>query len=92
MASEVADAPTARKERASRSEFQHGLWTKDINVRDFIQQNVTPYFGDEAFLAGPTARTTAILTKLQALFVEERKTSVLDISQIPSSITAHDAG
>ena len=44
------------------------------------------------FLAGPTERTKAIWDKLEALFVEERKTSVLDVSLIPSSITAHDAG
>lgn len=72
--------------------FQHGLWTKEINLRDFIQQNVTPYYGDETFLTGPTKRTNAIWEKLQALFPEERRKGVLDISQIPSSITAHDAG
>ncbi|MGH6965260.1 MAG: formate C-acetyltransferase [Phenylobacterium sp.] len=72
--------------------FRSGLWNKEINVRDFIQQNVTPYFGDEAFLKGPTARTTAIWGKLTDLFVEERKKSVLDVSQIPSSITAHEPG
>ncbi|HKD23844.1 MAG TPA: formate C-acetyltransferase [Rhizomicrobium sp.] len=72
--------------------FSPGLWTKEINVSDFILQNVTPYYGDEKFLAGPTDRTKAIWAKLQALFVEERKKGVLDISQIPSSITAHDAG
>lgn len=72
--------------------FVAGLWNKDIDVRDFIQNNVTPYYGGESFLAGPTDRTTAVWKKLQALFVEERKTSVLDVSQIPSSITAHDAG
>jgi len=72
--------------------FRSGLWTKEINVRDFIQQNVEPYYGDAKFLTGPTKRTQAIWSKLQALFVEERKKGVLDISQIPSSITAHDAG
>src|SRR5258705_2174586 len=72
--------------------FRSGLWTKDINVRDFIQQNVEPYYGDEAFLAGPTKRTQAMWAKLQPLFVEERKKGVLDVSQVPSSITAHDAG
>jgi formate C-acetyltransferase len=72
--------------------FRSGLWTKEINVRDFIQQNVEPYYGDAKFLAGPTKRTQAIWSKLQRLFVEERKKGVLDISQIPSSITAHDAG
>jgi formate C-acetyltransferase len=72
--------------------FQSGLWTKEINVRDFIQQNVTPYYDDELFLAGATARTTAIWQQLQALFVQERWKGVLDVSQIPSSITAHEAG
>ena len=70
--------------------FRPGLWAKEINVRDFIQQNVTPYYGAETFLAGPTKRTLAIWEKLQALFVEERKKGVLDVSQIPSSITAHE--
>jgi formate C-acetyltransferase len=72
--------------------FKPGLWTKEINVRDFIQQNVTPYYEDETFLAGPTARTKALWAKLEAMFVEERKKGVLDVSQIPSSITAHEAG
>ena len=72
--------------------FQSGLWTKDINVQDFIQQNFQPYYGDESFLSGATQRTQAIWKKLQALFAQERKKGVLAISQIPSSITAHDAG
>jgi formate C-acetyltransferase len=72
--------------------FQPGLWTKEINVRDFIQQNVDPYYGHATFLEGPTERTNAIMARLNALYVEERKKGVLDISQIPGSITAHDAG
>jgi formate C-acetyltransferase len=72
--------------------FQGGLWQKEINVRDFIQQNYTPYEGDESFLAGPTARTTKIWASLNDLFVEERKKGVLDVSQIPSSITSHAPG
>src|SRR5262245_55469976 len=72
--------------------FKTGLWQREINVRDFIQQNYTPYEGDESFLAGATPRTTQIWDKLQKLFVEERKKGVLDISQIPSSITAHAPG
>src|SRR5215204_6939773 len=72
--------------------FNSGLWQKEINVRAFIQQNYEPYEGDDSFLAGPTERTTAIWKKLTDLFVEERKKGVLDVSQIPSSITAHDAG
>ena len=72
--------------------FQTGLWCKEINVRDFIQQNYTPYEGDAAFLAGATPRTEAIWNTLQSLFVEERKKGVLDVSQVPSSITAHGPG
>ena len=73
-------------------DFRPGLWRREINVRDFIQQNVAPYYGDESFLAGPTERTTAIWDKLQALFVLEREKGVLDVSQIPASITAHAPG
>jgi formate C-acetyltransferase len=69
-----------------------GLWQKEVNVRDFIQQNYTPYEGDGSFLKPATARTRRIWEKLQALFVEERRKGVLDISQIPSSITAHSPG
>src|SRR4051812_39214384 len=72
--------------------FETGLWQKDINVRDFIQQNYTPYDGDAQFLAGPTLRTHRIWDTLKALFVEERKKGVLDVSQIPTSITAHAPG
>jgi formate C-acetyltransferase len=72
--------------------FRTGLWQNEINVRDFIQQNYEPYDGDESFLAPATTRTQAIWDKLTALFVEERKKGVLDISQVPSSITAHAPG
>jgi formate C-acetyltransferase len=91
MPTEVAEAPAAAVADRGPS-FAQGLWVKEIDVRDFIQENVTPYYGDGSFLAGPTARTRGIWSKLEALFVEERKKSVLDVSQIPSSITAHDAG
>src|SRR5215831_8233119 len=72
--------------------FRSGLWQAQIDVRDFIQQNYSPYEGDGAFLQPATARTRRIWEKLQALFVEERKKGVLDVSQIPSSITAHAPG
>ena len=72
--------------------FRPGLWQNEINVRDFIQNNYTPYDGDESFLKPATARTKKIWKKLEALFVEERKKGVLDVSQIPSSITAHAPG
>src|SRR5882672_916250 len=72
--------------------FSGGIWQKQINVRDFIQQNYEPYDGDESFLAPATERTKKIWDQLNVLFLEERKKGVLDISQIPSSITAHAPG
>jgi formate C-acetyltransferase len=83
-------APEAAKH--SWNGFRTGLWQKEINVRDFIQQNYEPYEGDQSFLASATGRTTKILDRLNELFIEERKKGVLDISQIPSSITAHGPG
>jgi formate C-acetyltransferase len=72
--------------------FKPGLWERDVNVRWFIQQNYTPYHGDDSFLAPATDRTKKIWKKLTDLFVEERKKSVLDVSLVPSSITAHAPG
>jgi formate C-acetyltransferase len=72
--------------------FKTGLWQKEINVRDFIQQNYEPYEGDESFLAHATERASKLWDRLNELFVEERKKGVVDISQIPSSITAHGPG
>jgi len=72
--------------------FNLGLWQKEINVRDFIQQNYKPYEGDESFLAPATDRTENIWGQLSRLFIAERKKGVLDVSQIPSGITAHAPG
>jgi formate C-acetyltransferase len=89
-------ASTAPKEITNKNpeweNFNSGFWQSEINVRDFIQQNYEPFEGDESFLAGPTQRTAQLWDKLNSLFVEERKKGVLDISQIPSSITAHAPG
>ena len=60
--------------------FKAGAWQDEINVRDFIQANYVPYTGDSSFLAGPTARTTALMDKVQALFKKERQAGgVLDV-------------
>jgi formate C-acetyltransferase len=88
-------AATAPQTTAAESPWQgfHGaLWQREINVRAFIQLNYQPYDGDGAFLAPATARTKKIWDALTKLFVEERKKGVLDVSQVPSSITAHEAG
>jgi formate C-acetyltransferase len=91
----AATAQQIRKAEAATEPwrgFKTGLWQKEINVRDFIQQNYEPYDGDGAFLAAATPRTKRIWARLQDLFVEERRKGVLDVSQIPSSITAHPPG
>ena len=88
----TARATTADGAASAWQGFRSGLWQKTIDVRDFIQQNYEPYHGDAAFLAPATARTRAIWDTLQALFVEERRKGVLDVSPIPSSITAHAPG
>ncbi len=90
-------ASTAPQETSKRSTpgwegFNIGLWQSEIDVRDFIQQNYEPFEGDETFLAPATARTKNMWEKLQELFLEERRKGVLDISQVPSSITAHAPG
>jgi formate C-acetyltransferase len=72
--------------------FDSGLWEKQIDVRDFIQRNYTPYEGGREFLAPPTERTLALWQELGVLFAAERKRGVLDVSQVPSSITAHEPG
>ena len=72
--------------------FQSGLWQADIDVRDFIQQNYTPYDGDGTFLAPATPRTLKLWERLTAMFPEERRKGVLDVSPIPASITAHAPG
>jgi formate C-acetyltransferase len=91
----MSSTAQARKKEAANpawAGFHPGLWQRDIDVRDFIQQNYTEYTGDEAFLAPSTSRTRAIWGKLQELFVDERRKGVLDVSPIPSSITAHGPG
>lgn len=73
--------------------FKGGLWRDAIDVRDFIQQNYTPYEGDDTFLAGPTERTTAVWKAITDKFPEEREKGVYDVAyDIPSTITAHAPG
>lgn len=72
--------------------FAGGDWQDGIDVRGFIQANYLPYTGDDSFLEGPTARTTGLWDTLADLFKVEREKGVLDVSQIPSSITAHEPG
>src|SRR6516225_4444399 len=84
--------PAAPDTKEAWRGFKPGLWQRDINVRWFLQQNYTPYEGDDSFLAPATERTKHIWKKLTDMFPEERKKGVLDVSLIPSSITAHGPG
>ena len=74
--------------------FTGGIWEKEINVRDFIQKNYTPYDGDEAFLAGPTQNTKDLWDQVMELSRKEREAGgVLDMdTKIISTITSHGPG
>ncbi len=80
--------------QSSTTDFVGGKWQSEINVRDFIQKNYTPYDGDSSFLAGPTAATTKLWEECCDLFKKERENGgVLDMdTKIVSTITSHGAG
>lgn len=73
--------------------FKEGNWTEEIDVRDFIQKNYTPYEGDSSFLEGPTERTRKIWAQSEELLREELKKGVIDIdTETVSGITAYKPG
>ncbi len=76
------------------SGFTAGKWIKEIDLRDFIQKNYTPYDGDDSFLAGPTEATTKLWDQVMELTQQERATGgVLDMdTKIVSTLTSHGAG
>lgn len=75
-------------------DFSGGVWEREINVRDFIQKNYTPYDGDDTFLAGPTQATKDLWAQVMDLTVKEREAGgVLDMdTKIVSTITSHGPG
>jgi len=73
--------------------FTEGSWTREVNVRDFIQKNYHPYEGNAEFLTVATPRTKQLWQKVLELMNLEREKGVLDVdTKLPTSITAHDAG
>ena len=74
--------------------FASGEWQHAVDVRDFIQKNYTPYEGDEAFLAGATEATTKLWDSVMEGIKEENRTHApVDFdTDLPSTITSHDAG
>ncbi|TDR73585.1 formate C-acetyltransferase [Paludibacterium purpuratum] len=73
--------------------FQPGNWQHAIDVRDFIQLNITPYTGDAGFLSGASSRTRAVWEALTPLLKQEREKGVLDVStDVGAGITAYGPG
>jgi formate C-acetyltransferase len=73
--------------------FTTGAWGEKVNVRDFIIANVSPYLGDDTFLAGPTEATTKLWEVVSDLTRKERERGgVLDVDMNPSSIVSHGPG
>ncbi|AKK03101.1 pyruvate formate lyase family protein [Corynebacterium epidermidicanis] len=74
--------------------FVEGPWQEEINVRDFIQRNYTPYLGDASFLAGPTEKTLRLFDHLEKNYLsEERKRRVFDVdTETPSDVDAFKPG
>lgn len=74
--------------------FEKGTWTNEVNVRDFIMKNFTPYLGDDSFLAEATAATKQLWEQVMNLSKQEReKGGVLDMdTEIVSTITSHGPG
>ena len=73
--------------------FKGDLWKKEINVRDFIMNNYTPYEGDDSFLVSSTERTRKVWDKLTEMFKEEQKKGVLDAeTKYPQGIDTYGPG
>ncbi|MBQ8331319.1 MAG: formate C-acetyltransferase [Clostridia bacterium] len=74
--------------------FREGYWQKEIDVRDFIQKNYTPYEGDASFLKGTTKRTDSVKARVEELLIEEnKKGGVLDVdTEHVSSILTYKPG
>lgn len=82
------------KQAIAWESFAAGEWQNSINVRDFIQKNYTLYEGDETFLSGATAATTALWDKvMEGIKLENRTHAPVDFdTDLASTITSHDAG
>ena len=80
--------------RSEWNGFVGGQWEKEVNVRDFIQKNFTPYEGDDSFLAGPTQNTNDLWAQVMDLTAKENEAGgVLDMdTKVVSTITSHAAG
>ena len=82
------------KMREEWTGFNGGIWQQEVNVRDFIQKNYTPYDGDDSFLVGPTKATTDLWDQVMDLAKQEREAGgVLDMdTKVVTGIATHGAG
>ncbi|WP_106506366.1 pyruvate formate lyase family protein [Brachybacterium timonense] len=95
MTSATTDRPAAETpESDAWKGFEPGPWQEDIDVRDFILRNYTPYEGDASFLAGPTEKTLKVWDHLEKNYLsEERRRRVFDVdTETPADIDAFPAG
>ena len=94
MTTEVTTSATTASGNDAWEGFVTGPWTEDIDVRDFIQRNYTPYDGDASFLADATDKTLRLWDTLEKNYLsEERKVRILDVdTHTPADIDAFPAG
>ena len=90
----MTDQQTADVATDAWDGFVRGHWSEEIDVRDFIQRNYTPYEGDASFLAGPTEKTLRVWETLEKNYLsEERKVRILDVdTHTPADIDAFKPG
>jgi formate C-acetyltransferase len=92
MEGSISLSQTRKNERIWHG-LKSGGWCDSIDVRGFIVENVTPYLGDETFLAPISKRSSAVWEKLQPYFQQERKKGVLAVdAKTPSTMLAHNPG
>jgi formate C-acetyltransferase len=73
--------------------FTEGSWTREVDVRDFIQKNYTPYEGSAEFLVAPTTKTQQLWDEVLELMKLENQKGILDVdTKVPTGIAVHDAG
>ncbi|WP_281883576.1 formate C-acetyltransferase [Paenibacillus sp. YYML68] len=94
MSMKEAEAKRVAVEAPAWREFRPGTWQQEINVKDFIDHNITPYYGDDTFLAGPTNATVQLWGRICELMVQERDNGgVLDVDvNVVSTIVSHAPG
>lgn len=77
-------------ENENWAQFKGETWKKEINVRDFIQNNYKPYNGDDTFLVPSSEKTKKVWNKLTEMFKVEREKGVYERNELPQGLTHTD--